>query len=65
MEAASLTSTDPNQVLGTGHKGHWPLMITNSTFGVPRDEAASTDGGKGAFVPQPKNSAFLSIFRIV
>ena len=32
IEAASLTSSDPNQVLGTGHKGHWPPTMTNSTL---------------------------------
>ena len=32
IEAMSLTSSDPNHVLGTGHKGHWPPTITNSTL---------------------------------
>src|SRR5436309_6051110 len=32
IEATNLTRSDPIQALGTGHKGHWPLTITNSTL---------------------------------
>ena len=32
IEATNLTRSDPTQALGTGHKGHWPLTITNSTL---------------------------------